>query len=155
MASDGACGHSMEADSSEFRCVLCGICCSVYQVCISHEEAASIAAHMSMDFYEWVGMFCDPRWHDARSYLIRHDVGRCIFLRRGENRRIATCGIYQFRPSSCRDWEASLNKPECIEGLRRYWKVGVDADGNVCGSAVSMARLRAFLASDTLPANPD
>ena len=136
-----------EASAPSFECILCGICCSVYQVRISREEAATLADRMSMEFYEWVGRYCDPRWHDSRSYLVRHEGGHCVFLERRDDRRTALCSVYDVRPSSCREWQAGMDKPECQEGLRRYWHVQVDGDHRLAGTPLALSRLRAFLDS--------
>jgi Fe-S-cluster containining protein len=130
-----------------FGCILCGICCSVYQVRTSREEAQAIADHMSMEFYDWVGRFCDPRWHDSRSHLVRHEGGHCVFLKRGEDRRKALCSIYSVRPSSCREWRAGTDKLECQEGLRRYWHVQVDENQGLTGTPLALSRLQRFLES--------
>ena len=133
--------------ATRFDCILCGICCSVYQVRITAEEAAALASHMSMGFYDWVGRFCDPRWYDSRSYLVRHEDGHCIFLKRGSDRRTFLCSVYDLRPGSCREWQAGLDKPECVEGLRRYWRVAVNGDGNMIGAPGALSRLHDYLQS--------
>ena len=130
-----------------FDCIRCGICCSIYQVRISREEATVLASHMSMEFYEWVGRFCDPRWYDPRSYLVRHEGGHCVFLKRGADERTYLCSVHEVRPSSCREWRAGLDKPECREGLRRYWSVRVDEDGNLLGTPTALSRLQRHLRS--------
>ncbi|MFC2008491.1 YkgJ family cysteine cluster protein [Chloroflexota bacterium] len=134
-----------EAEALSFDCILCGICCSIYQVRITREEAATLADHISMEFYDWVGRFCDPRWHDSCSYLVCHEGGHCVFLKRGDDRRTALCSVYDVRPSSCRDWKAGTDKPECQEGLRRYWKVQVDDGRHLVGTPLALSRLRTFL----------
>ena len=102
-----------------------------------------------MEFYEWVGRFCDPRWHDSRSYLVRHEGDHCVFLKRGEDRRTFVCSVYSVRPSSCREWRAGLDKPECREGLRRYWRVHVDDDRQLSGTPAALACLQRFVESLT------
>ena len=142
MAPSDSQDREAKATVPTFECILCGICCSVYQVRISREEAATLADHMSMEFYEWVGRFCDPRWHDSRSYLVRHENGHCVFLKRGDDRRKALCTVYGVRPSSCREWQAGLEKLECQEGLRRYWHVQVDENERLIGTPLALSRLQ-------------
>ena len=132
------------AEAFDLPCIRCGVCCTVYQVRISPAEARHIAASMQADYWDWVGQYCDPRWHDTRSHLIRHDAGGCVFLNR-VTEEVALCRIYAVRPLSCRDWAAGVFKPACQEGLKRYWQVHVDAAGNLTGEPSALARLGHFL----------
>lgn len=132
-------------DPEELSCFRCGICCNVYQVRINRAEATLIAHSMGIDYWEWVGRYCDARWPDPRSHLIRHDDKGCVFLQ-DAGPDGALCGIYAVRPYSCRAWGAGVFKPACQEGLRRFWQVEVNAAGQLEGSSESLARLRRFLA---------
>jgi len=127
-------------------CIRCGVCCTVYQVRISPAEAIAIAGSMGMERWDWVGRYCDPRWHDTRRHLIRHDEDGCVFLDRSRG-DVALCSIYSVRPSACRDWAAGVFKPACQDGLRRYWQVEVDDEGQLRGSEEALARLDTFLHS--------
>ena len=42
-----------------------------------------------------------------------------MFLSLGGRGKRAKCTIYSVRPRACRDWIASLSRPECREGLNR------------------------------------
>jgi len=120
------------------------VCCTVYQVSLSPTEAKLIAAEMGLEYWDWVGRFCDPRWPDPRSHLLRHDDHGCVFL--GQyGAKTALCRIYRVRPSSCRDWCASAFKPACQEGLKRYWQVGVDSEGRLRGAPEALAGLEEFI----------
>lgn len=141
--SDG--GESrLQTDELDLTCIRCGVCCTVYQVRIGRAEAGQIAESMGMDYWDWVGQYCDPRWSDPRSHLIRHDDRGCVFLSHSPEQG-ALCGIYRVRPSSCRDWAADALKPACQEGLRRFWNVTVDPAGRLQGSEDDLSRLQAFL----------
>jgi len=125
-------------------CIRCGVCCTVYQVRISPGEAREIANSMGLDYWDWVGRYCDPRWSDTRSHLIRHDDHGCVFLDHSR-REGSLCGIYRVRPLSCRDWAAGVFKPACQAGLKEIWHVGVDDSGQLQGSPESLADLQVFL----------
>ena len=128
----------------DLPCVRCGVCCTVYQVRISPTEARQIADCLGMEYWDWVGRYCDPRWSDPRSHLIRHDDGGCVFLERSSE-EVALCRIYGVRPASCRDWFAGVFKPACQDGLKRFWQVGVDSSGQLKGTPESLSRLEEFL----------
>ena len=42
----------------------------------------------------------------------------CVFLSWEEHGK-AICTIHNIRPKACRDWIASLSRPECQEGLNK------------------------------------
>ncbi len=142
---DGGCSDQEDtaAEPFDLPCIRCGVCCSIYQVRIGTAEAIAIAERMGMERWDWVGRYCDPRWHDTRSHLIRHDADGCVFLDRSSP-GVVLCSIYDVRPSACRDWAAGVFKPACREGLRRYWQVEVNDAGRLQGSAESLARLDRF-----------
>jgi hypothetical protein len=128
----------------DLPCVRCGVCCTVYQVRISPTEARQIADCLGMEYWDWVGRYCDPRWSDPRSHLIRHDDGGCVFLERSSE-EVALCRIYGVRPASCRDWCAGVFKPACQDWLKRFWQVGVDSSGQLQGTPESLSRLEEFV----------
>jgi len=139
-------GSGMAAAPFDLPCIRCGVCCSVYQVRISPSEAVAIAESMGMERWDWVGRFCDPRWHDPRSHLIRHDENGCVFLDRSQE-HVSLCSIYAVRPSACRDWAAGVFKPACQRGLKQGWQVEVDDAGRLRGSEDALSRLDSFLRS--------
>ena len=51
-----------------------------------------------------------------RRPVLDSGTGSCPFLGWEENGK-AKCTIYSYRPQVCRDWQASLMKLECQEGL--------------------------------------
>ncbi len=136
----GTVGTSAGArESFALPCFQCGVCCSVYQVRIDTPEARAIAEHMGMELYDWVGLYCDPRWHGTQSHLIRHEKGSCVFLEWSRGGKTALCSIYGVRPSSCRNWTSGVDKPECREGLRRHWRIGVSPEGQLEGTPEALA----------------
>lgn len=139
-----ACGEG-RSEFAELPCFRCGICCAVYQVRISPAEARCIAASMDLDYWDWVGRYCDPRWSDPRSHLIHHNEKGCAFLDYSTAQE-SLCRIYQVRPYSCREWAASVFKPACQEGLKQRWGLSVDSDGRVKGTPDTKQRFERFLA---------
>jgi len=135
-----------DGEPFDLPCIRCGVCCTVYQVRVSPAEAMAIADHMGLERWDWVGRYCDPRWHDTRSHLIRHDEGGCVFLKRSSG-GLSLCSIYEVRPEACRDWAAGVLKPACRDGLKRFWQVDVSEDGRLQGSAESLTRLETLLRS--------
>ncbi len=132
------------AEPFDLPCIRCGVCCTVYQVRISPSEAREIAESLGLDYWDWVGRYCDPRWSDTRSHLIRHDDDGCVFLDHSRS-EVALCRIYSVRPSSCRDWHAGVFKPACQAGLKDVWHIHVDDSGQLQGSAESLAELQEYL----------
>lgn len=131
-----------EDEALSLTCIRCGICCATYHVRVGRSEGQRIAGHLGMDFYDWVGRYCEPRWPDPRSYLIRHEPGGCVFLERQSDERFALCSIYPVRPDSCREWAAGPHKAACAEGLARFWAVQVDDRGRFVGESVAVQRVR-------------
>ncbi len=132
-------------EPSTFPCIRCGVCCSVYQVRVSRSEAERIADRMGMNYWDWVGQHCDPRWPDSRSHLIRHTDEACVFLEQADG-EVCLCGIYDVRPDSCRNWVAGLFKPACQEGLTKFWDIRVSSSGRLKGDCESLTRLERFIA---------
>ena len=142
----GTTGASAGAtESFTLPCFQCGVCCTVYQVRIDTSEARAIAEHMGMELYDWVGRYCDPRWSGTQSHLIRHERGACVFLERSGDSKTSLCGIYRVRPSSCRNWASGVDKPECREGLWRYWRISVSPEGQLDGTPENLAEFRKFV----------
>ena len=139
-----------KGEALDLPCIRCGVCCSIYQVRMSKAEGLRIARRMGIDFYDWVGRYCEPRWPDPRSYLIRHENGACAFLERQEDVRFALCRIYEVRPHACRDWAAGPFKPACADGLKRLWNVAVDEEGSLQGTTEAVQQVRLLLKSTPL-----
>jgi len=104
-------------DNNTFTCFRCGVCCRKFQVRLNRDEAERIAGKLKMSRAEFLNTYIDRRWPGITSYLIRQINGACAFLKQDGKNQPATCLIHPFRPSSCRDWLAGPDKPECQEGL--------------------------------------
>jgi Fe-S-cluster containining protein len=104
-------------DNTPLVCFRCGICCRKFQVRLDQRECQRIARKLNISWTEFLDTYIDPRWPGTRSYLICQVNGACVFLQQNEKDQIATCLIHPFRPESCHDWLAGIDKLECIEGL--------------------------------------
>ena len=49
--------------------------------------------------------------------VLQNEEDDCPFLSWDKDTNTGTCTIYAFRPQACRNWLASLSRPECREGL--------------------------------------
>jgi Fe-S-cluster containining protein len=76
-----------------------------------------IAQKLGMDTERFLGEYVQK---DSRSgeLLLRRSRNGCAFLCWDQDGR-ARCDIYPFRPKACRNFVASLSRPECREGLSR------------------------------------
>ena len=77
------------------------------------DEARRLAAKLGMTTEEFLAEYAQ---FTPAGYLLRRTEQGCVFLS-WEAVGQATCVIHPFRPAACREWTASLDKPECREGL--------------------------------------
>jgi Fe-S-cluster containining protein len=104
-------------NTCSMECIRCGICCTRYQAIVSLEEVQQIASYLGISMNEWVKLYCEPRWHSHKNYLIRHVNAACIFLKYTGN--MSYCDIQPVKPSCCYDWIPCLENKECQDGLRK------------------------------------
>ncbi len=107
-------GRFTNADA--IPCFRCGVCCQRWQPLVGRIEADRLAAHLGLEPAAFLSEF-------ARSYPLEEDThqlldrdGGCVFLR-FEN-GLAACAVHDARPQACRDWDASLLRRECLDGVR-------------------------------------
>jgi Fe-S-cluster containining protein len=129
------------------ECFRCGICCSRYQVRLSLVEARRIANELVISWEKFLEKYTDHHWPGTRSFLLTQSHGTCIFLKQGKAGKSTSCLIHQFRPSSCREWKPSQYRPECKEGLDKYWGLKVSPEGKLQGNKVNIKRFQAFFKS--------
>lgn len=98
------------------ECFCCGVCCVRYQPQITTEESETIAAGLKMSAGDFLSRYVQ---FTNIGYLLRRSEKGCVFLSPEKDDSTAICTIYPFRPEICRDWVASLSRPECQEGLVR------------------------------------
>jgi hypothetical protein len=98
-------------------CFRCGICCIVYQPKMDEAEARVIAQGLGLSFDSFVKQYALEYPPKSGIYRLRHHNGACIFLHQEGDR--TSCSIQDFKPSACREWEPSLSRNECLEGLKK------------------------------------
>ncbi len=128
-------------------CFCCGVCCSKYQVQMTIDEAHKIANKLRIDWDKFEAEYIDNSWPGVRTVLLRHSGGHCIFLEPQPGGKVFFCRIQPFKPRSCIEWNASLAKKDCREGLSQCWKLAVDAKGNIEGNAAELETFNALLSS--------
>jgi Fe-S-cluster containining protein len=116
-------------------CFCCGVCCSKYQVQMTIDEAHKIANKLRIDWEKFEEDYLDNSWPGVRTVLLRHKDGHCLFLQPQPDGKVFFCRVHQFKPESCIQWNADLNKKDCREGLSKYWKLHVDEEGKIAGEA--------------------
>ncbi len=128
-------------------CFCCGVCCSKYQVQMTINEAHNIADKLGIDWDKFEAEYIDNSWPGVRTVLLRHSGGHCVFLERQADERVFFCRIQPFKPRSCTEWNADLDKKDCREGLSRYWNLAAGAEGGIEGTTPDVEAFNAFLSS--------
>lgn len=126
-------------------CLRCGECCRRHQVRLDLAEADSIAAGLGLTGGQFRERFADRRWPGETSLLLRHESGRCPFLGSPDEKGDELCAIDDFKPLSCREWQAGLHRHECRAGLARRWGLVVGPGGGPAALEQKMAGLRLFI----------
>jgi len=123
-------GHQREyykGQIGEFRpipCFRCGVCCIRRQPELKGQEVAAIAQGLGMELTPFNKAFIEEDPTHPDTYVFFNREPGCPFLAfQGD---LATCTIYELRPSACRNWVPSLSRPECREGLA--WRGGLAED---------------------------
>jgi len=102
-------------EQTPIPCLRCGICCTCYQPPLTTEDIDNIASALGISRSKCISKYA----HKApikEGYLLKHTKKGCVFLAWDADGK-ARCTIYPSRPRACREWFASLAKPECREGL--------------------------------------
>ena len=106
------------ASQAPIPCFQCGVCCQKWQPLLSPQELRRLAEARGLSPQVFSRRY-------TRAYPLRRGWRQlkatergCIFLAfEGERSR---CSIYADRPQVYQDWQAGLDKRECIEGLRQW-----------------------------------
>ena len=128
-------------------CFRCGVCCTRYQVCLSLVEAQQIADKLGFAWDDWLDRYVDQGWPEVGSLLLRQCAGACVFLEPVEGSNMTHCLIQPFKPWSCREWEPSLYRRECREGLVKYWQLTVSRSGQLVGAKEKLRDFHSFIES--------
>lgn len=129
-----------------FPCFRCGECCKKYRARLSLAEAREIANRLGIAWAEFSETYLENCWPEAQSFTIARRNGCCIFLRSDDCFK-SSCAIHGFKPLSCREWNPSLFRKECQEGLRRHWGLRVSPSGRLEGADDNLRDFRLFLQS--------
>jgi len=137
-------------DAEAIPCFRCGVCCQRWQPLIGPEETARLAVFLDMAPEAFLATYARPYPLAEATYQLRErPQGGCVFLEMRDGR--ASCRVHPARPQACRDWEASLLRRECRDGLRALAPESVLAVAPLYDSAddatAFSARLRAPLPS--------
>jgi Fe-S-cluster containining protein len=104
-------------------CFRCGVCCRRWQPLLTRPEAERLAEHLGLGLEEFLSGYTRPYPLEEEAYLLNQRDGGCIFLRvEGDGRTL--CGVHEARPQACRDWDASLLRKECLDGLAELSGIG-------------------------------
>jgi len=108
--------YSFGEERSPIECFRCGICCIDYQPEVTDEEIESIAERLSITADEFINRYVIVT---QVGHLLRQTENGCVFLTLEEGTSKVSCTIYPFRPAACRNWVASLARPQCRKGLAK------------------------------------
>ena len=111
------------------------------------DEARRIAGRLGLSWEEFQLDYLDPAWPGSRTVLAVHRDGKCVFLEQQPDERVFFCHIQPFKPASCIEWNAGLEKNDCRQGLAGCWKLHVDADGRVTGAVLDIEAFNSLLAT--------
>lgn len=128
-------------------CLRCGECCRKYQVRMDLAEGHRIADSLGLTWEEFRNSYADRRWPGEQSILLRQEPGGCPFLERCGEGTEARCSIHSFKPASCREWTANLDRPECQAGLAKRWGLIVNSRGELEGPDERIRDFRLYLDS--------
>lgn len=106
-------------DASAIPCHRCGVCCERWQPPVTAAEIDRLAAHLGLDRDETARRYTRPYPFDDEVRLLARADGGCVFLAHDQDGR-SRCTVHGARPDACRDWVASLDRRECVDGLRRF-----------------------------------
>jgi uncharacterized protein len=134
-------------ENGAIPCFQCGVCCTSYQVRLNLVEARRICDGLGLKWNTFLGRYIDPQWPGSDSFLLRKENGACIFLKDTNIPGSKVCLIHMFKPSACRDWNSSLYRRECQQGLAKDWGLTVDTEGKLCGSDEKIHLLKIYLES--------
>ena len=101
--------------AAPMACRRCGVCCTRHQAFVWPEEIRRIISYLGISMKEWEELYDDSKWQYSEYRLIRHVDGACAFLR--YDKGLAACVIHAVKPACCANWEPSLEKKECKEGI--------------------------------------
>lgn len=105
---------------SSHPCLSCGACCASFRVDFSVQETQALGGKVPD------GLVVEVTDHTCRMRGTDHLPVRCAALT-GQIGSRAACGIYEWRPSPCREFEAG--SAACEQARRRHNLPPLSHDG--------------------------
>jgi len=99
-------------------CTNCGACCASFRVDFSVHEVEDLGGHVPS------GLAVEVNVSIARLRGTDHQPPRCAALSGKLGEKIG-CGIYEWRPSPCREFEEGSDA--CASARRRHGMLPVDS----------------------------
>ena len=118
-----------------------------YDVRVNLVEARRISDSIGLPWSEFTVRYIDHYWPEAESFPLRRDKGKCVFLGDLEAGKVRTCLIHSVKPLACQDWNPSLYRSECQEGLAKYWGLTVSPSGKLKGTSQELQEFGSYVAS--------
>lgn len=115
--------HVLGETWTPVECLRCGICCTLYRPRVAMEEIEHIARELGIRKKAFISRYVRAV-SEKGTYILQNDEDKCPFFCWDTETSQGTCNIYSFRPQACRNWVASLSRPECREGLQRLRTAG-------------------------------
>lgn len=113
--------HTIGQKWPPIECFRCGLCCVLYRPKVRPEEIKVIAQELGLPEHEFMIKYVrHSPLKDIK--LLQNKDGQCPFLTFKQS--VASCTIYFVRPLACRNWQASLSRHECREGLTKLDNTG-------------------------------
>jgi len=110
------------AEQTPIPCFRCGVCCTCYQAPLDPGDIENIASALGIARSKFISKYA-MKVPVKEGYLLKHTKKGCVFLAWDADGK-ARCTIYSSRPKACREWIASLSKPECLQGLAKLKSEG-------------------------------
>jgi len=137
-----------EQEEPAIPCFFCGVCCMKYRVKVSLAEARHICEGLGLNWYIFLSNYVEPSSAGTDSFYLRQQDGVCIFLKkRGGEYQQYMCLVHVWKPTACRESNASLHRKQCQEGLQKYWGLTIASGGELQGSEERIQRFQSFLKS--------
>jgi Fe-S-cluster containining protein len=138
--------NELSGKQNIFKCFMCGVCCREFRVVVNIEEGNHLAKGLGLDWNTFKEKYLEQYYVAPDRFLIRQTDGNCIFLDQ-INPRQAICLINDFKPASCREWQADTSKHECKTGLKQIWNLDISQDGEIKGVEADFSNFDLFINS--------
>lgn len=144
-------GAEMYTGMDSMPCFRCGVCCTKYEVYLSLIEGRRIADELGLSWDEFLYRYVSQNSSNPESFILRRNEKACVFLENVGNSNTSRCLIHPFKPSACREWNPSLYRRDCQEGLTKYWGLTVSPFGLPEGPEQNLRRFHSLLESLSSP----